>query len=228
MYLIRALLDFLLPRYCVICGERLMVDEDVICVMCDLKLPRVTDDSRLIERFYGKIPVERVSSLLYYKRGEPMTELLYAKYHHRGDVSRSMGRRMAKELEKKDFFKDIDALVPVPLSARRIRQRGYNQSEELARGISDILGIPIMKDCLKRNTFTVSQTRLWAMERKENVEGRFVLNPKTMGMLAGKHILIIDDVITTGATTTECGKQLATIPGVKISVLSLAIRKYLH
>lgn len=228
MSLIRALLDFLLPRYCVICGERLMVDEDVICVMCDLKLPRVTDDSRLIERFYGKIPVERVSSLLYYKRGEPMTELLHSKYHHRRDVSRSMGRRMAKELEKKDFFKDIDALVPVPLSARRIRQRGYNQSEELARGISDILGIPIMKDSLKRNSFTVSQTRLWAMERKENVEGRFVLNPKTMGMLAGKHILIIDDVITTGATTTECGKQLATIPGVKISVLSLAIRKYLH
>lgn len=228
MYLLRALLDFLLPRYCVICDERLMVDEDVICVTCDLKLPRVTDDSRLIERFYGKIPAQRVSSLLYYKRGEPMTELLYSKYHHRRDVSRSMGHRMARELEKKDFFKDIDGLVPVPLSLRRIRQRGYNQSEELARGISDVLGIPVFKDCLQRNSFTVSQTRLWSMERKENVEGRFGVNPKRREMLEGKHLLIVDDVITTGATTTECGKQLASIPGVKVSVLSLAIKKYVH
>lgn len=226
MSLIRSLLDFLLPRYCVICGERLMVDEDVICVMCDLKLPRVTDDSRLIERFYGKMPIERVSSLLYYNRGEPMTELLYAKYRHRRDVSRCMGQRMAKELEKKGFFKDIDELIPVPLSSQRVKERGYNQSEELAQGISDVLGIPIAKDCLKRDSFMVSQTRLWSMERKENVEGSFMLNPKWKDMLEGKHLLIIDDVITTGATTTECGKQLASIPGVKLSVLSLAIKKH--
>lgn len=226
MYLVHALLDFLLPRYCVICGERLMTDEDVICVMCDLKLPRVTDDSRLIERFYGKMPIERVSSLLYYNKGEPMTELLYSKYRHRRDVPRYMGHRMAKELEKRDFFKGIDGLVPVPLSSRRIRERGYNQSEEMARGISDVLGIPVVNDCLRRDTFMVSQTRLWSMERKENVEGSFMLNPEKTEQLAGKHLLIIDDVITTGATTTECGKLLVSIPGVKVSVLSLAIKKY--
>ena len=121
------------------------------------------------------------------------------------------------------FFEDIDALLPVPLSKDRLKQRGYNQSEELARGISETTHLPILTNVLRRNAFHQSQTKLDRWQRNENVKDVFsLINAEK---ISGKHILIIDDIITTGATITAVGEELLKAEGVKISICSLGYAK---
>ena len=135
-----------------------------------------------------------------------------------------MGRMVATELQRDGFFDGIDEIVPVPLTKERLRQRGYNQSEEIAKGINEITGLPINKDAVKRIVFKGSQTRRSRWDRQENVEYAFKL---THGEpIAGKHLLIVDDVVTTGATIIACAKELVKASNVKISVLSLGLTRH--
>ena len=134
-----------------------------------------------------------------------------------------MGRMMARELQKSDFFEGIDAIVPIPLAKKRQRQRGYNQSEMLATGVSEITGLPIYNKVVKRTTFEGSQTNRGRWERNENVEKVFQLTDSEA--LHGKHILIIDDVVTTGATIIACAKELSKAEDVRFSILALGFAK---
>lgn len=228
MSLLRSITDLLLPRRCVICGRRLLVGEEVICVTCDLNLPRLQGSNlHIMERFQGRAEVERVTAFLYYTAKSSMAKLLYAKYHHRRDVARKMGRRMAINIQPADFFHGIGYIVPVPLTKGRRRERGYNQCEEMALGVSEVTGIPVIPDCLKRTNFRVSQTSLDFYERLENVKGCFSLNDERKDLLKGRHVLLLDDVITSGATSIECSNVLHSVPDVKVSVLALAVRKRL-
>ena len=134
-----------------------------------------------------------------------------------------MGRLMAKELQPSGFFDGIDGIVPIPLAKKRQRQRGYNQSLEIARGVSEITSLPIYNKVVRRIAFEGSQTNKGRWERNENVENVFELTDETA--INGKHLLIVDDVVTTGATILACAKELCKAPNVKFSVLALGYAK---
>lgn len=219
------LLDFIAPRACVCCGCRLSADEEALCAVCNMHLPRTgyektPADNPLNRLFWGKLPIERASALFFYHAHSSSGNILYAlKYRGHAEVGEMMGRMIAKEWQAEDFFDGIDMIVPVPLARSRERKRGYNQSREIARGISCVTGIPVNVDAVVRTSFKVSQTHLSLWERMENVDDVFSL--KSVDGLAGKHILLIDDVITTGATITACAMAMKVADNVRFSVLSI-------
>ena len=222
-------LDFISPRQCVVCGERLAPTERSLCSVCVLHLPRTTyqftpDDNPMAQLFWHLTPVERAAALFFYEPHSEMARLVYdMKYHDRPDIGEDMGRLMANEMQFARYFDGIDVLLPVPLSRKRMRQRGYNQSEQLAIGISDITHLPIVTKALRRKHFIQSQTQLSRHERQENVEDMFELCYGSL--LQDKHVLLVDDICTTGATLIACVEVLKDIPGIHLSVLTLGFTK---
>lgn len=224
------LLDLISPRVCVVCGKRLSAEQSVLCTTCHLHLP-FTDfalhptDNPMARLFWGQFHVEKACALFYYEPQSEVARILYSlKYHDRPDIGYHIGRIAATHLGH-DFFDHIDALVPVPLARERMRQRGYNQSEEIARGISELTGIPIYNKVVIRNLYQGSQTTKSLFERRHNVEGVFQLIDG--GSIAHKHLLLIDDVVTTGSTVTACATELQKSQGTVVSVFSLGFTKSL-
>ena len=223
------LLDLISPRACVVCGCRLSASEEVICGKCNLHLPRTgfqqdPYENIMAKMFWGQIPIERAAALIYYEPHAETANILYElKYKNHPEIGEVMGRLMARELQTGNFFEGIDGIIPVPLAKKRERQRGYNQSHELAKGISEITGLPIYNKVVRRTVFEGSQTSLGRWERNENVEQVFEL--KDALTIQGKHLLIVDDVVTTGATVIACAKELCKAEGVRLSVLSLGLAK---
>ena len=224
------LLDLISPRSCVICGRRLSVSEDVICNKCNLHLPR-TDyaqnafDNEMAKLFWGQIPIERAAALFHYESHSETANIIYQlKYKNHPEIGETMGRMTARELQRADFFDGIDGIIPIPLTRKRYRQRGYNQSYEIAKGVSEVTGLPIYNDAVQRTNFKGSQTHRWRWDRIENVESAFKLT--NAERIAGKHILLMDDVVTTGATMISCAKELSKAGNVKFSTLSLGHTKH--
>ena len=223
------LLDLISPRLCVVCGQRLTVSEETICSKCNLHLPRTgfqqdPYENEMAKLFWHQIPIERATALFYYEAHSETANILYElKYKSHPEIGEVMGRMMAKELQPFGFFDEIDGIVPVPLAKKRLRQRGYNQSLEIARGISEMTGLPIYNKVVRRNAFEGSQTNKGRWERNENVEGVFELKDATA--IQGKHILIVDDVVTTGATVIACAQELCKAGSIKVSVLALGFAK---
>jgi ComF family protein len=178
----------------------------------------------MTQLFWGLAPVSRAAALFFYEPHAEAAQLIYdLKYADRPDIGEDIGRMMAEEMRMADYFAGVDVIIPVPLSSKRKRQRGYNQSEMIARGIHEITHIPVMSRALKRKHFHQSQTSLMRHQRQENVAEMFEL--RDAKDLEGKHILFIDDVCTTGATLTACANVLKDIPGIRISVLTLGFTK---
>ena len=223
------LFDLISPRLCTVCGERLSVTEEVLCGKCNLHLPRTgfqrdPQENIMAKMFWGQIPIERATALFYYEAHAKTANIIYElKYKNHPEIGETMGRMMARELQRSDFFDGIDGIVPVPLAKKRQRQRGYNQSTEIAIGVSEITNLPIYNKVVKRNTFSGSQTSKGRWERNENVENVFELLDGDS--IRGKHLLIIDDVVTTGATIIACAKEISKAEGVRFSVLSLGFAK---
>lgn len=222
-------LDLISPRQCVVCGNRLSITEHSICSVCCLHLPRTTYqftpyDNPMAQLFWGLAPVSRSAALFFYEPHSEIAHIIYdLKYGNRPDIGEDLGRIMAEEMKIAGFFDGVDILLPVPLSPKRKRQRGYNQSEMLCRGIHEITGIPIQVKVLLRKHFHQSQTSLTRHQRRENVAEMFELKKKEA--LEGKHILLVDDICTTGATLSACLHALDSIPGVRLSVLTLGLTK---
>ncbi|WP_294471277.1 ComF family protein [uncultured Bacteroides sp.] len=219
-------ISLLFPRCCVVCDRPLAKGEECICAMCNINLPRTNyhlqKDNPMEQLFWGKIPLERATSFFFYRKGSDFRQILHQlKYGGQKEVGAIMGRYMASELSASGFFEGIDVIVPVPLHKRKQRIRGYNQSEWIARGISAVTGICIDTEVIVRQKHTDTQTRKSAFERWENVDGIFALHHADS--LKGKHVLVVDDVLTTGATTVACASRLVEIEGVRISVLTLAV-----
>lgn len=213
-------------RQCAVCGESLQESEEAICLKCNMDLPR-TDyhlraDNPVERMFWGKFPLERATSYCFYHKGSDFRQILHQlKYGDRKDLGEVMGRFMAAELAGSGFFRDVDVIVPVPLHPRKLQMRGYNQSECIAKGIAMVTGIPIDVSSVVRGKYTQTQTSKSVYERWENVGGIFRLHHPECW--AGKHILLVDDVLTTGATTTACADAFREVDGVRISVLTLAV-----
>lgn len=223
---VRRLLDFLFPRYCCICGGRLSATDEAFCVKCNLHLPRTyfyknPKDNEMAQRFWYFIPIENAAALYYYHPHSPATNIILRfKYDGRWDIAEYIGRVAAKEFMANNFFEGIDIIVPMPITMRRELKRGYNQCYHIAIGVREITGLPIVTKAVKRIRFTESQTRKNAWERRDNVASVFRLSDKSK--IEGKHVLVIDDVVTTGSTILSCCGELLK-GGVKaISVLSIA------
>ena len=221
-------MDLISPRLCVVCGNRLAVTEETLCSKCYLHLPRTDFANDLYENvmaklFWGQIKLEKATALFYYEPHAETAQILYElKYKNHPEIGVVMGRMMAKELMKSGLFEDIDALVPVPLAKKREHERGYNQSLELAKGVSEVTGLPIANLVIRRTKFVGSQTKRGRWERNENVEHVFELVDDN---ISDQHLLLIDDVVTTGATVIACAKEMQKASNVRISVLALGFAK---
>lgn len=221
--------DLIAPRPCAICGRRLSVNESLLCAVCHLHLPfthyeKDPTDNPVARLFWGHFPVERAVALVYFIPKSEAGEIIYdMKYRGQADIGYYLGTIMAKQLAEQRFFDGIDALIPMPITRKRRWQRGYNQCEVMARGISSMTGIPIYNKVVRRIHFVKSQTQQRGWERAENVDGAFALNDGDK--IKGKHLLIVDDIITTGATVCALASSLCQVEGVKISVLSFGYTK---
>lgn len=222
MFLLKDLINLFFPRSCCICGNPLVGDEKEICLHCLSELPETLSDSLVSRRLLGRVPLEAATALLIFKRKNSTQTLLHQiKYHGNERLALMMGHQMGRALASKKAFNDVDFLIPVPLHPRKIRIRGYNQSLLLCKGIAEEFPRPICDNNLIRTRHTETQTKKNREERLDNMEGVFALrNPDE---LKGKHILLVDDVITTGATTEACWSTLKSVPDIKISLASLAI-----
>lgn len=181
-------------------------------------------DNPMARLFWGRFPIENAAALFFYEPHGNVSRIVYdMKYHGFPETCQYMGEIMARRMSASAFFDGIDALVPMPLTWRRHWKRGYNQSMEMARGVSNVTGLPIFYKVVKRTHFKQSQTTQHAYERMMNVEDAFQLTDADK--IAGKHILLIDDIVTTGSTITACAKELAKATGVSISILTLGFTK---
>lgn len=216
--------ELFFPRYCVVCGKRLVSSEECLCVGCLMALPRICmlsqEGNEIEKNFWGRFPLGRAVSFFYYSKGGDVRKLMYElKYHGNQKVGLFMGKYMAMNLGPA-FFKDIDALIPIPLHPEKRLKRGYNQSELLAEGISQVTGLPVWMDIIERVEFTETQTHKGQYERWMNVKAAFT--GVNVEKVSGRHILLVDDVLTTGATMISCADVLKATAGTKISVLTLA------
>ena len=225
---IQDLISLLFPRYCKVCKKRLTHSEKHLCISCLLDLPRThyeqEPNNLLMQHFMEWPEVERATAYFYYyKEGEYSNLIHHLKYYDHPDVGTYLGCLAATELKASSFFEGIDLIIPVPLSRKRYRQRGYNQSDYIAQGISEVTGIPMRTDCVVRTIDTDTQTRKSRDERWKNAKDIFqIVIPEA---LKGKHILLLDDVCTTGATLHACASALLSIPGLRISIFTLAKTK---
>lgn len=223
------LLDVVAPRLCVVCGRRLSLSESVLCASCNMHLPRTgfqlnANDNPMARLFWGLVPVERAAALFFYEAASPTSRIIYdLKYHDHPEIGVEMGRLLGREFADAAFFDGIDAIVPVPLSRSRQRHRGYNQSRCIAKGIADTTGLPLCDKALRRTKFKKSQTQMRHWERQENVADVFML--RDAEVVSGKHLLLVDDVVTTGATMAACARELLKAGGVRLSFLSLGFTK---
>ena len=219
--------SLLFPRCCVVCGSPLSRGEECLCTCCNINLPRtgfhLRKDNPVECLFWGRIPgLKRASSFLFYRKGSDFRRILHMlKYGGYKELGEVMGRYMSAELSSGEFFDGVDMIIPVPLHRKKQKLRGYKQSEWIARGIASVTGIPLCAECMIREKNTETQTRKSTFERWENVEGIFRLCDTVH--FEGKHVLLVDDVLTTGATTVACASAFAGVSGIRISVLTLAV-----
>ena len=225
MKLLQSLINLLFPRVCAACGSLLLEGEDTVCTTCRFLLPKtgyeMNPENPLAQSFFGQMPFNAVTAEFFFSKSGKVQHLIHGlKYHGCRENGLFLGREIGKSLLKAPDFQGIDYIVPIPLHPKKEKIRGYNQSYVIAEGIRDEMQIPIAEKCLVRNIFTATQTKKSREERWQNVKDIFdVKNPEK---LAGKHILIVDDVLTTGATLMSAGKALMQIEGIKISVATVA------
>lgn len=219
--------DLVAPRTCSCCGNRLSPTEEYICVNCLLDFPRTNFqfdpyENSMAHMFRGKFPVERCGAFFYYSKKENSVHAIHDfKYHHMPALAVLMGRMVAHEYVTTAFFDGIDGIVPVPLSKASMLRRGYNQCYHLAVGIQEVTGLPILRKVVGRRRFRGSQTKRSSEERWENVKDVFYL--KEAAQAAHRHLLLIDDVVTTGATLCACAQAILPAGDVRFSILTIGM-----
>ena len=229
MKLWTSLLELIAPRPCLVCRTRLNVQETHICSTClkhlpltDFHLHPQTNDMAL--RFAAMPQVARAAALLYFNPHAETANLIYAlKYLGQPDVGITLGRMAARRMGSSGFFSDADLLVPVPLTASRQRKRGYNQSEMICRGIAQQTGLPIDPHLLRRTNFQGSQTHMLASEREQNTLKAFKLTDPTRAK--GKHIVLVDDIFTTGSTMKGCCAAFSEASDISLTLLVIGFTR---
>jgi ComF family protein len=218
-------ISLLFPRLCYACGNHLLRNENLICTECYIIIPRTNfhykENNPVEQLFWGRCMVEKAAAFSYYNKGSRIKNLIHSlKYKGIRDIGYEMGRIYGLSLKASSFMDDIDLIIPVPLHPDKQRIRGFNQSESISIGIGNATNLPVDIKSLSRILVSETQTKRSRYERWTNVEGIFqVVDHQT---IQGKHVLLVDDVITTGSTIESCTNELLKIEGVKVSVVALA------
>jgi len=218
-------LSLLFPRICYGCCNHLLRNEKLICTECYVVIPRtnyhISKENPVSQLFWGRCLVESAVAFSFYNKGSRIRNLIHAlKYKGIKEIGFELGRIYGLSLKSSGFTDSIDMIIPVPLHPAKRRARGFNQSEIIAAGLADTTGLSVNTSSFKRITASSSQTKRSRYDRWVNVEGIFgVTEPD---LLKGSHILLVDDVITTGSTIESCVIELLKVEGVKVSVVALA------
>lgn len=213
------------PRYCRGCHNSLVKGEDLICTDCILEMPRshyhLEQENPFYQKFRGRLPVKHVMTLFKFVKESRVQQLLHAlKYKHQPELGEMLGRVYGKDLVEANYKKSFDLIIPVPLHISRRRIRGYNQSEEFGKGLSQMLEIPCDDSYMMRRAKTETQTLKSKLSRWENVSTIFhVIDPLP---IEEKRVLLVDDVVTTGATLEACGQALLHAGCRELSIACIA------
>jgi ComF family protein len=219
------LLNLFFPNVCQACGEPLLNQEEVICSSCLFKLPKtgfhLHAENPVSRVFWGRVDLNAASSFLFFSKGGKVQHLIHSlKYRGNRETGVYLGKLFGTDLQKSELFESADLVIPVPLHPKKQHKRGFNQSERIAKGIGDAMQIPLVTHKLIRIINTSTQTKKSRDNRWDNVKNAFEVQDTSS--LENKHVLLVDDVLTTGATLESCAQNLLKIPGVRVSVVTLA------
>jgi len=214
------------PTCCLLCRQQEALASQHFCFSCKQQLPYTNyhqlNENGFTDRFWGRVTLETGAALFFFREGSKVQELIYhLKYYDRPNIGIQLGRLYGQQLLQQSSYSQVDWIVPVPLHAVRLRKRGYNQSTEFAIGLSESMDIPYNDSALRRIKATTTQTYKDRLERTENMLFAFQL--KSGHPFKDKHILLVDDVLTTGATLEACATQLLEVEGIKISMVTIAM-----
>ncbi|MCA6362269.1 MAG: ComF family protein [Bacteroidetes bacterium] len=216
----------LFPKLCAGCADNLRVGEQAICMSCRLELPPAYDFDEPAENasarvFWGRIPFRGVGAGFVFSGKSRLQEIIHQlKYNSRSDAGVELGKTVGRKLIGAHPFCTAECIIPVPLHEKRLRERGYNQAAEFGRGLSQVLNIPLQENVLFRLQATRTQTRKTRAQRWENVSDVFAV--RNEAEITGRHILLVDDVLTTGATLEAAASPLLAIQGVSVSIVTIA------
>ena len=221
------LLELFYPNVCLACAEKLLKGEDIICFKCQRELPQTDHwqdaENAMAKRFWGRVELQGAAALFQFQKGEHVQHLLHQlKYRGRQDVGEHLGKMLGRLLlDPNNIIKDVDLIVPVPLHWKKQRKRGYNQCDPIAKGISEVTQVPYANHALVRVRENVSQTQKSRFDRWGNVAEIFTLSDAHL--LEGKHVLLVDDVMTTGATAEACLQTILSVENTKVSFVAIAV-----
>ncbi len=221
-------ISLLFPRLCACCDESLIKGEENICIKCEYDLPYTDfhehDDNALAKQFWGRVPFYQASALLYFTKGNKTQKLIHQfKYKNQPQIGFQLGKKIGERLKSTHATVAIDFIIPVPLHPKQLRKRGYNQSEQIANGIAAILNIPVATNILLKAKETSSQTKHERYNRFENLLRVFMIVKPAL--ITNKHVLLVDDVVTTGATIEACAICLQQHQPSKLSLVAAAYTK---
>ena len=213
------------PHTCTGCGNDLLEEDQSICLHCFANLPETgffaLPGNPIEKIFYGRLEVASAAAGYYFTKNSVLQRLIHQlKYNGNQDVGHQLGQWLGLQLKKSGRYTGIDALIPLPLFPDKERKRGYNQATVLCEGMADTLNVPVMKDIVLRKRYTDTQTRKGRSDRWLNVDGSFEISDPSQ--LQNKHVLLVDDVITTGATIEACGYAIKQIETAELSIATLA------
>jgi ComF family protein len=218
-----SLLGLFYPRLCPACSEVLYGNENILCLKCMSEFPRtgfhLDPENDMARLFWGRVLIDNAAAFFYYQKGSRFQNLIHEmKYFDQKQLGISLGRWFGEELKGTSFL-HAEVIHPVPLHTVKLKKRGYNQSEQIATGLSEALGIPLETNLIERVVNTDTQTRKTKYERWSNVEGIFRV--KKPDKLKNRHVLLVDDVVTTGSTLEACAVPVLAVEGTAVSVLTL-------
>ena len=224
---LRSFFSLIYPNRCEACGTLLVAGERVLCSTCRYKLPRTNywlqKGNPVEQTFWGRVPVENACSLFFMGKGSKYRKLLHKlKYNSKPQIGVELGSLLGAELLPAPLYSGVDCIIPIPLHPKRLRTRGYNQSEMIAKGISQTFGKPMLADVVYRRFYNETQTKKTREERMKNVQDIFAVHADKASLIEGKHLLLVDDVLTTGATLEACIAVILKEASCKISVATLA------
>lgn len=223
-----SLLGLFYPRLCPACSEALYGNENILCLKCMSEFPRTNfqldPENDMARLFWGRVMIRNAAAFFYYQKGSRFQNLIHEiKYFNQKQLGILLGRWFGDELTNTSFHM-AELIHPVPLHAVKLKNRGYNQSEQIALGLSEALGIPLETTLIERVVNTDTQTRKTKYERWSNVEGIFrVTKPER---LKNKHVLLVDDVVTTGSTLEACAAPVLALEGTAVSILTLGYARH--